>query len=372
MRALIRFVAPLAALLTFPPAASTEPPARAVHGLFEDIARASGIDDPEARSRHESDFDRLADAVRARVRGIDSERRRARRAMQYLYFHVFRAYRADADGIHDVLDRGEYNCVSGTLVAGLVARSIGLEARVLAGPRHLVLRLRVDGRSRDVDTTADRLPTYFGVPPASLPEDDSRMWLGRAIPRVREVSLEEAVSFLWYNRAQRALDRGRGLESARAFHEAWTLNPDPSDDPESLAGALARAFRLEYETGAFAAALDVAAIDLSIFPGRTTATDRLQAAALKRIEALAESGDPGSAEDVLDDSLALVSPGSDRARLERAVCPIVVRTSVRLGDWERARRMASRFAQAEPDLVEGERLVAWVVERQRAASAPRD
>jgi len=331
------------------------------------MALASGIEEPAELARLRAEFETLSAEVREHVRGSRSERARARRMMETLYARVFRDYREDADGIQDVLDRGEYNCVSGTLLSGLVARSLGLDAHVLATPRHLVLRLRLDGRARDVDTTSRRGPSVFGVPPVTSPQTDSRMWLGREIPHVRELDLEEAVAFVWHNRGQRALDQGKGLEAARSFREAWRIHAGLSDDSEGLASAMARAFRIEYEARAFDAALDVASIDLSIFPGRTTSSDRLQAATLKRIEALSDAGDPESAEEVLNASLELLGIPADRARLERAGSPIVARAAVRLRDWARAHRLAQRYALAEPDPAEGDRFLGWVERRHHDA-----
>jgi hypothetical protein len=75
--------------------------------------------------------------VAERVGNVRSPERRARRLHRVLHDRVFARYQDDADGIDDVIGRGEFNCVSATLVEGLMAASLGLTNSVYVDPSGL-------------------------------------------------------------------------------------------------------------------------------------------------------------------------------------------------------------------------------------------
>jgi hypothetical protein len=158
------------------------------------------------------------------------------------------------------------------------------------------------------------------------------------------------------------------MRAARALYQEYRLDPGLARSSESLPWCLARAFRIEYEAGRFDNAYEIAAMDVEIFPGRTTPRDRLLAAAVKRVEAACTRGDAPGAERVLDTARDLVSETDDVARLEREVCPRIAATAVRAGAWDLAERMVLRFLLVEPDAVESAQLAAWVKDRRAELS----
>lgn len=345
-------------------AAPAPPPS--VREIFREIARASGINNPNRVAQYQAEFERILEAAADRAGDTDSEMRKARQALDVLYGRMLRSYRESADGVDEVLDEGSYNCVSGTLLAGAAARALGLDARVLVAPHHLMLLLRLDGRDRVVDLTRKERPRLMGpVATMTLGSGQLSAGSGQGWGRFAEVDLEGGLAFLWKNRAERALDRDDGLDAARSFEEAWRRHPPLAQGWEGMAASLARAFRIEYEARRFRSAHTVASIDLMIYPGRTTATDRLEAAALKEIEILCDSDAPQDAEELLERSVGLIASESDKHRMEAASCPVIARAAVRLGDWPRAYRAAERFRHAERDDLEAERLQAWVDRRYR-------
>ena len=179
--------------------------------------------------------------------------------------------------------------------------------------------------------------------------------------------LERAVGFLWHNTGRRALERGEALRAAESFLEESKLEPLEASRTETVGMFLARAFRLDYEAGNFGEAYRIAEIGMEIFPGQTTARDRMLAATLKRIEGACEAGQADAAEEILNQAAASVKSPVDIRRLERGSCPTIAAAAVRAEDWERAGRMALRFNAAELDGVESRRLSRWVARRQREA-----
>src|SRR5215831_10807009 len=145
-------------------AASTGRPAfrldiGSVDAYLDDAFDASALNGVR-RDNERTLFLALAERAAESVGGASSPERRARRLHAYLHRQVFRRYRDDADGLPAVLERGEFNCVSATLVEGLLARAIGLDPWVVPGARHVFLRLDLGARAIDVEATA---PDGFDV-----------------------------------------------------------------------------------------------------------------------------------------------------------------------------------------------------------------
>jgi hypothetical protein len=342
--------------------------------LFRETLRASGVTDPVRRLSYEASFLDLLSGLEREIGFTRSAYRRARKLHLAMHEKVLRRYVSTADGLDAVLDRGEFNCLSASLLYGMVARSFGLEVQVVEIPRHVYVRLFVDQRRVEVESTSrtgfDLRPKLDlspvspsdpgygsnasapGAPPtmaASLPEG---------------VDLERAVGFLWHNRGRRALEEGEAVRAARSFLEESKLEPPGASHSETLGMFLAQAFRMAYEAGNFRDAYLIAGIGIQIFPGQTTARDRLLAASLKRIEATCESGSLSEAEKILNLTASTVGNVVDVRRLERGACPLIAAAAVRAEDWDRASRMARRFAIAEPDRFESSRLSQWVARRE--------
>jgi hypothetical protein len=289
-----------------------------------------------------------------------------------LHRSVFLRYRDDADGIDDVIARGDFNCVSSTLVEGLLASSLGLDPSIVSGPRHLFLRLTLASRVVDIETTsADGFDvrgnaaasTRFlladrAVDPDSAALEGARERAERGGESGIPVPFAKGAAFVWYNAAERALARGEGRAAAERFLAGETLCPGVASGGGSLQTQLGRAFRLDYDAARFDDAYASAAIGVKLGPSVVSAQDRLIAAAAQRIERLLDRGEVGQAEDILVDVGRML--GEQANRFERHMLPPVVAAAVRVGDWERADRLSDRFGMVELDDVEARRLRAWV------------
>jgi len=395
MRAFLRF---LVVLFLLPPAldcgvaAAAGPPTREAlsaadrldRALLSEVLRAAGLEDSRSRLRYEAAFRRVVEEIDRKIGRARSPYRIARRLHRMLHEDYLRRYEATANGLDAILDRGEYNCVSASLFYGIVARAFGLDAVLVEMPRHVHVRLNLGSRSLDIESTSPAGFNFRSGPegwPAEPPsgeygEDGDRAGNGRAarerlamreLPHV--VDLERSVGFVWHNTGRQALERGDSLTAATRFLEEARLRPEMASQSDLLAGLLARAFRTEYEGGRFGSAYRIAEISLEIFPGQTSGKDRFLAAAMKRIDAGCEAGDPGAAERMLDQAVAAVAGSGEASRLERGACPLIAGAAVRRGDWDLATRMAERFAAARPDRAEADRLARWVAARERDASA---
>jgi len=345
--------------------------------LFRETLRASGVTGSERRLEYEAAFLNLLSGLEREVGPTRSAYRRAKKLHLALHQRVLRRYVSTADGLDVVLDRGEFNCLSASLLYGLVARSFGLEVQVVEIPRHVYVRLFVAQRRIEVESTSRTgfdLRPKLDLGPESLSDpgygsNAAVVGVPAASSLPEGVDLERAVGFLWHNRGRRALEEGEALRAARSFLEESRLEPPGTSPSETLGMFLARAFRMAYEAGKFDDAYRIAEIGVHIFPGQTTARDRLLAASLKRIEATCEAGSAAEAEEILNLTGLAAGNTVDIRRLDRGACPLIAAAAVRAEDWDRASRMARRFAIAEPDRAESNHLSRWVARREHDAQA---
>ncbi len=350
-------------------AATTSEADRVDLELIRDNLVAVGVEGPDALYHHQTAVLRALDDVEQRMGRGKPTYPRARKLHHLLHRHYLRDYRPGADGVHLIPGLGRYNCLSGSIFYGLAARRLGFGVTLLHDPGHLLLRLEMDDRVAVIETTlrdgfdrqetGSRLPGEAGAPDLMPPT------VGRHLPGSgrAEYPLESTVAFAWLNRAWRTLERGETTRSAAYVLLAAGRLPEL----ETVAGArglLARAFNMDYESGRFEAAYQVARVDMKLFPSMTTSRDRLIAVAVKRIEDATDSGDLDAAESILADVRHLGSAGPDIIRLERRAWPLVAAAAVRLAEWERARLAAHAYAEVEPDAVEAERLRAWIESRE--------
>jgi len=356
------------------PALAAEPnsPTGVDTALLRAFLAASGIDEPE-RSRQFEIIRHEIDGLVARLGDGKPSYRRARKLHRILHRDYLSAYDREADSLPWIFAQGQYNCLSATQLYGLVADALGYETEVLSVPGHLFLRLSIDGKPIEIETTVPH-----GFDPQRGPVAAPMATQGRPAPRRQEssseedayadetgsVSLREAVGFAWLNSAWRALDHAESVRAAQAVREAASYLPGLEGKAEGAHHLLARAFREVYESGRYDEAYAVAAIDVGLFPGRTTSRDRILAVALKQVERACEANEPTVAVGIIEEVEQLCAAPTDLRLFERRTYPLVVVAAVRLQAWDLARLATERYAGVESDLREVERLRAWVELRQ--------
>ncbi len=326
-----------------------------------------------------SAFERAIARVAGDLALVPAGRERARRLHELVHREYLHRYAADADGLGDLLRTGRYNCVSATLFLGVMARAAGLPARVVEGPRHLLLQIDFPGRPAFVEAVA---PDGFDVDvadfarfalaykyatPEELKERGAPAVFAEFNSFAPPLELEAAVAFLWHNVAVRALESGRAREAAFAVGQEYQLRPDPPRarlDEMSL--LLARAFSEAYEAGRFDEAWTIAHVEVVILPDRVSPRDRFVAATIKRVQDACENDDPAGALRELDFAEVAFDNMRDLHALEREALPHIATAAVRVGAFDVARRVAKRYTAAERDPVEASRLTDWV--EQRAAA----
>ena len=233
--------------------------------------------------------------------------------------------------MQEILDGGRLNCLSASLFYALVARAVGYPTQVVETQGHVFVRLRIGKSTVDVETTSsrgfdvDRRLASYSAGYLRNPEDFRWLRLSTIERTDTEggllwpVSLEEAVGFAWLNTAWRSLEDDP-VATARAVLEARRFLPDLATRAKGAERLLVLAFQSEYESGRFDEAYRIAKAGILLYPTKTTARDRVTAAALKRIQELSDAGLPSAAERLLDEVASMSVPRADVARLERGCC----------------------------------------------------
>lgn len=355
-----------------------------IRPVLDEALEASGVGEPVERAAFAARFDALAEALAQKIGPGTSPAHKAKKLHRLLHREIFRQYRSEADGLPAVLDHGEYNCVSASMIEALLGRALGLDTWLVAGPRHVFLRVELPaGRSVDIEATApDGFDARRGARSAGrlllaykiATPDEIAARGARAVVDAYEgigapVPLEHAPAFVWHNAGQRALLRMDALGAARCFRSAQLRHPDVATPLDASEIAVARAFRIAYDEARFEDAYRIAVIGVDLAPGHVSARDRLVAAAVQRIELAADAGNPALAESVLTEVRGLTQDGA--AGFERRAIPGIVGATVRVGDWACAERLSRRYAEVETDPVEVARLLRWVALRAQIAPGSR-
>jgi len=355
---------------------ATVPPAEIVDEgeLIREALVAAGIEPTESErlQQYQSRIERALSDIVWRVGPGKPSYRRANKLHRIVHRNYFETYDIEVDGLQHIVDDGRYNCLSSVLFTGLAARRLGFEARVVEYPGHLVIEL--DTRSGPVMIEATS-PFGFDIQPTrfrrtSSSESFGSAWLLQANDGSWRVPLSSAIGFTWLNRAWRSFELGRTLEAVDHLERAASFVPGLSDQVEAAPRLLARAFVREYDAGRFSSAFRIAELDSRLSPGRVTTEDRLLAAAQKRIEQLALSGELARAVAIRERLVETVHSEDSLARFDRITGPTIVAVAVRRQAWEIAARFVERYALSEPDLVEIERLRQWVDSRQMRSGPP--
>lgn len=132
--------------------------------LLEASLIASGVADREVPSEVALASAILRPAVE-RARTQKSARARGATLLRALHDTVFRSYALTATEIDDVVATGEFNCLSSALLFVVAAEGLLDAPRAMVTRFHAYARVRVDGKTADVETTT---PAGFDADRAAL------------------------------------------------------------------------------------------------------------------------------------------------------------------------------------------------------------
>ena len=190
--------------------------------LLDAALLASGV--PEAAIAGEAKRVRaaLAPAV-ARARTQQGEAARGKMLLQALHETVLRRYELGATELNQVVRTGEFNCLSSALLYLVAAEGVLTSARGVVTPLHAFVRVTVEGKTVDVETTS---PAGFDPDRSKLTTAQVRQIAGEdvspdafreGLKQVEELPSLSLVAAVYSNRAIALARRGDTAGAALAL-----------------------------------------------------------------------------------------------------------------------------------------------------------
>lgn len=219
---------------------------------------ASGVVDGEKLAEHQTSFDRLASILAERLPSEPTTREVATQVLGFLHDEVLVGdYYPTCTEVQHAFDRGDYNCVSATLLYQCLCRRLGLDPVAVATTTHV--RSRFVDEQMDVETTCD---DWF----EAVSKDPSLQFLRLKLQETRELSDVQLVGKVFYNRGVSLLETKQFAAAIDLLDTALQL--DPADQPasENRRAALNNWALAECDAGRFQRAAELVRQGLDEYP----------------------------------------------------------------------------------------------------------
>lgn len=241
------------------------------------MALAAGGCDDFAAERYEQRLQGWVGRVRQQAPAGPAQR--AALALELLHREVLRAYRSDADRLHETFEQGEYNCVTAAVLYVCLCESLGVKAAACQAPEHVACRVFLDGQCIMVEPTSPRWPGLATAPSAGrnlAPGQDVLHGPRREQAPWRELSSPGLASAVYYNMGSRALLRGHYAAALQANHKALLLDPQNEAAARNLLAAINNWAVAEAEAGRPQAAARLLRLGLEVAPEHAAFQKNLQ------------------------------------------------------------------------------------------------
>lgn len=198
------------------------------HSLLAAALLASGVDDAETVGQHESQLAKWVAEYQDELERPADDLARARALFEFMHRRILRGgYSIACTEMTCVLDRGQFNCVSATVLFTCLAQRAGLRVYALELPGHAMSRLECEQGTVDIETTC---PRWFHL--ADRPEERDQL-VRRTTgleptpdpARRRPISPVQLVAMIYYNRGVDLLAAKQFPESLAANAKALRLDP---------------------------------------------------------------------------------------------------------------------------------------------------
>jgi tetratricopeptide (TPR) repeat protein len=173
----------------------------------------------------------------------DPRRERAAAVFEFLHREILTGkYDLQCSRLAQVLDTGNYNCVTATILFNCLAAEAGLSACGGESPSHVVSLVRVPGQRLEIETTC---PRWFERhdkerqigPPGSQPVGGVQASAKRPMIR-RELHAAELAAIVYYNIAVDLAEQRRYSEAVAANYKALELDGQCQNAEGNLLAAI--------------------------------------------------------------------------------------------------------------------------------------
>ena len=195
--------------------------------LVEAALVAGGVKDVVDLNRYSAQMKQWSVAALAADRPREATRKRAANVLELMHARIMpRGYQIDATDLTAVLDHGQFNCVSATVLFMAISAELGLHVTAIELPTHAFCRVTAGDETFDVEPTCRRWFDVIDDPQARAavsrriagPSGD-----GAAAPRT--VSSAQLLAVIYYNRGVDLIRRGDDTGAIVANLRAMSLDP---------------------------------------------------------------------------------------------------------------------------------------------------
>lgn len=189
---------------------------------------AGGVDTEAVLARYARRCQTWTAAARAAIDPQDAPRRRAAALLDWMHGQIMpRGYQIDATELTTVIDRGQFNCVSATVLFLSLAAETGLRSTAIELPTHAYCRVTAPDETFDVEPTCRR---WFDV----IDDPEARAAVERRIAGAhnaewadaRNISPAQLLAVIYYNRGVDLIRRGDDAGAIEVNLRALMLDPD--------------------------------------------------------------------------------------------------------------------------------------------------
>lgn len=113
---------------------------------------ASGID-ADLYPTYSAEINRWENDIRSRLLPGTSEYKIAETVLAYLHDHVFTRYSLSSTTLKEVFESGEFNCLSATILTGILLQRFGIEIKGIVLPTHVYIFAVLDGKNTEIEST---------------------------------------------------------------------------------------------------------------------------------------------------------------------------------------------------------------------------
>lgn len=197
-------------------------------------------------------FENRLDAILAKINSSTTNKAELTRELfEALHRELLtEKYDIDCTNLGRVLETGHFNCVSATVLFNVLGEKAGLDVVALEMPGHALSRVKFDGQSMNLETTA---PNWFSLQTEAARTQATVHYVARPIPapalpakgnqngevatiesaaelndlskKLREITPVQLIATIYYNQGVDFLNQERFAESAMANIKALHLDP---------------------------------------------------------------------------------------------------------------------------------------------------
>jgi tetratricopeptide (TPR) repeat protein len=279
------------------------------HWTLTDAALlASGVRDEAQRAALTGQIDELEQAFRSTGAATGDPMETGRALLAWLHEGPMRGgYVSKQTDLSTVLTDGTFNCVSSAVLYNILGQRLGLDVRGVEVPDHAFAMVYRDTDYVDVETTTPQgfNPTRDRKAVEAFQATTGFAYIPDRRPdKRRELTPLELVSFIYYNHGVDLADREDYHGALLANFRALSLDPGSNSAVKNALSALANWSVSLLRQDAYAEALDVVRLGLTLAPQDRTLNHNHRAIWQRRLDGAAEMLPAGEFMALVDEAAA--------------------------------------------------------------------